>query len=86
MHRVVIGGQKIPSECPKKCPGDEMDLCFQCPVFNCRMEPIISDPKDFRKDWAVEWEKWFDDGMIGKINLDMKQFNCSQRRAKNRRK
>lgn len=68
----------VPDSCPKDCPHygfpfSQDSLCSRCPVLNCRdfgngFTPILS-PKDYRKDWAEEWEKWFKEGMKGLPHL-----------------
>jgi hypothetical protein len=65
MDTIIIGGVEFPEKCPKKCPGKEGpfyqgNLCSRCPIFNCTTEYKLMEPKEYRKDWASDFKKWFD--------------------------
>lgn len=58
----------IPDICPRKCSYSETDrycneMCMRCPVFIFEdgFSNVISK-KDFRDDWAEEWEIFFKTG------------------------
>ncbi len=66
-------GSSLQYEVPDNCKGcllrpesfDQGNICFRCPVFNCRVTTIegedfrLVNPEDFRDDWAKEWERAF---------------------------
>ena len=78
---IIIGGQEFQDHCPLDCPEREEpfyqgNMCSRCPIFNCTPpagDPdfIMMEPDEYRKDWAVEWKKWFNRGMKGGVNLEL---------------
>lgn len=77
---LYIGGQLFDTECPKNCPGkDEYliqgGLCHRCPIFNCVPDKegfCLIDSMDYRKDWALEFRKWFNNGCVDYPTLLLK--------------
>ena len=73
---MIIGKQEFPDDCPLDCPEKaksffQGNLCCRCPIFNCKKvkgpdgEPFsLLEPHEYREDWAKEFKKWFDGGMI----------------------
>lgn len=64
----------MPDKCPDECPGNKSPyeqggLCDRCPVLNCTGNDPLLDPTKYREDWAKEWKKWFNEGMIGYPDL-----------------
>lgn len=90
---MIISEIEFPDTCPINCPdkGKEFTqsgLCIRCPIFNCKpfpyknedgSESMISliEPEEYRKDWAIEWKKWFDSNCEGfpKLLLFTKKEN-----------
>lgn len=78
---IIIGGQEFKSDCPIDCPEIEKpfyqgNMCCRCPIFNCTPladDPdfVLMEPDEYREDWAVEWKRWFDCGMKGRVNLKL---------------
>lgn len=73
---IVAGDVEFPDDCPVNCPEKEQPFyqgnpCCRCPIFNCRKvdtpdgDFCLCEPEGYRHDWAVEWKKWFDEGMKG---------------------
>jgi hypothetical protein len=70
-----IGGQELPDSCPLDCSGkkeafSQGGLCARCPLFNCRSLPDedgkpfrLTEPDNYRPDWALAWKYWFENGM-----------------------
>lgn len=87
---IIANDVEIPDECPKDCPGlkeplDMSSICFRCPILNCKKsfghggedDFCLIKPKDYRHDWAVEWRKWFEEGMNNYPDLYLEQQTCS---------
>lgn len=54
-----IGSATVPNQCPVRCPQKmKWELCDVCPVLS-------KDTDNYREDWAIEFEKWFKNGMVG---------------------
>jgi len=70
---MLIGGQEFQTTCPAVCPGKldpagQGSICHRCPILNCIPDSsgfILLAAEDYRPDWAKEWRRWFDSGMIG---------------------
>lgn len=81
---MIVAGLDFPDKCPDKCPGqdDGLDpgaLCARCPLFCCTYFDDadgrfrLVDPDDFRADWAQEWRRWLDTGMMGRPYLPLER-------------
>lgn len=78
---IYIGNQLFGTECPKNCPGKEINftqggLCHRCPILNCVPDKegfCLIDPSDYRQDWAKEWRNWFNNGCEGYPELKLKK-------------
>jgi len=77
---------ECPSDCPEaKSPFDQSSLCIRCPILNCKQHLVpeilggsgnyfrLIEPSDYRRDWAVEFKKWFDTGMKGLPELRLQR-------------
>jgi hypothetical protein len=69
---MLIGGIEFPDKCFEGCTlKDQHSLfgqggvCTRCPIFNCAGDETLLDPDEYRADWAKEWKRWFDEGMVG---------------------
>ena len=78
---IVSKDVEIPDSCPDNCPEKDSPLyqgnpCYRCPIFNCTPCPgdgfVLCPPEGYRHDWAVEWKRWFDEGMKGRLCLKLK--------------
>jgi hypothetical protein len=77
---------EVPDKCPPDCTykndiGDYglSAICIRCPVLNCKIideskygGPII-DPRDFRNDWAADWENFFKTGKHPELKFRMRE-------------
>lgn len=77
----VSNDVEIPDSCPDNCPEKNYPFyqgnpCYRCPIFNCTPCPgdgfVLCPPEGYRHDWAVEWKRWFDEGMKGRLCLKLK--------------
>ena len=78
---LIANKYEVPDMCPQNCPGKgqlfyQWNLCIRCPIFNCKEIPgpegvpfRLIEPEDYRKDWAEEFVKWFENNMQGYPNL-----------------
>lgn len=62
--------------CPKREFFTQSSLCVRCPIFNCapsflgKDDPYadeqgnfrLLEPENYRRDWALEFKKYFDSG------------------------
>ena len=78
---IVSKDVEIPDSCPDNCPEKDSpfyqgNACSRCPIFNCTPCPgdgfVLCPPEEYRHDWAVEWKRWFDEGMKGRLYLKLK--------------
>lgn len=76
MEEIEIGGQMFPTKCPNECPYRRKpqiqgSFCHRCPIFNCSGDFKLIEPGDYRPDWAKRWKEWFNEGMIGIVELPL---------------
>lgn len=80
---IVANNFIIPDECPEDClfkddlKYGQNSICIRCPVLCCKEpktkeeEPYmpIIDKKEYRVDWAAEWEAFFKTKKIPKLKI-----------------
>jgi len=79
MKEMYIGGQLFPTDCPERCPEKSKpfyqgNTCSRCPISNSVPDAngfSLVDPNDYRSDWAKAFRTWFNNGMIGQVNLPL---------------
>jgi len=88
---IIANEITIPDYCPIKCPGNKESfsqggLCSNCPIFLCRKTECLDEegktfdfcvvePECYRKDWAIEWSRWWNTDMKDLPNLMLMQEN-----------
>ena len=74
---VFEGDIVVPDKCPEKCTLRGTGYCERCPVFLCappvteedkQYLPVI-EVKNYRLDWAKEWELFFLEGIPPSLPL-----------------
>lgn len=74
---------EFPDHCPSECPFRESimergqsAICFRCPILCCKPsqdeneEPfVLVEPDDYRKDWLLEWYRFFKEGKQPELKL-----------------
>jgi len=76
---------KIPDTCPTTCKFKksfiqfrQQSICSRCPVFVCKKDKndfCLIEAKDYRKDWAEEWDRFFK----GKVDLPILEYNITNK-------
>ena len=81
---LISNKYNVPDKCPEGCVFNDSLImygqgspCTRCPVMCCKMPvtdedkkymPIVS-AKEYRKDWAKEWNTFFETGKIPQIRI-----------------
>lgn len=73
-----------PEDCPFKddiANYGQNAICGRCPLFACKtfdgpeddeVGPMcLVEPEEYRRDWAIVWQQWFADGMMGMPELTL---------------